>query len=66
MKIIIIKERVVRKKLPPIESALLVEDNGSPDGGRIVARITRYEEAIAVCRAMGWEVTDDEFVSEGD
>jgi hypothetical protein len=41
--------------------AMLIEDNGTQDGGRIVGTIERYEDAVAICKAMGWKITEDAF-----
>lgn len=40
---------------------MLIEDDGSPDGKRIVARLYDHAEALAVCKAMGWTITDDAY-----
>ena len=61
MNVLLIKETVRRNKKPPQDTALIVEDNGTEDGGRIIARVTRYEDAVAIVKAMWWKITSDEF-----
>jgi len=58
MKVIIETEGRERK-------ALLIEDDGTPDGGRIIGRIERHDEALAICKAMNWQITDDAFLLRG-
>lgn len=40
---------------------LIVEDNGTEDGGRIIGRIMRHDDAIKIAQAMNWTVTYDDF-----
>lgn len=56
MKVILIRERLNNR-----DSVLIIEDDGTPDGGRAICRVSRYPEARAICAAMGWQITDDEF-----
>ncbi|MGV0949256.1 MAG: hypothetical protein ACOYB3_01195 [Azonexus sp.] len=40
---------------------MLIEDDGSQDGGKIVLRAYDYQVALAVCKAMGWTITSDAY-----
>ena len=40
------------------ETWLLIEDNGTPDGGAILAEFRETANALTFCGAMGWETVD--------
>ncbi len=61
MKVLFLKETVRRSKQPPQDTVLIVEDNGTEDGGRIIARVTRYSDAVDIVKAMWWKITHNEF-----
>ena len=43
----------------PYKETSIIEDDGTDDGGRLIAKFGRYEEAKSVADNMGWVVTDD-------
>lgn len=61
MNVILIKEveRLAHRR--PVHVVLIVEDNGTEDGGRIIARVTRYADALAIVQAMEWNIISNEF-----
>jgi hypothetical protein len=61
MNVLFLKETVRRGKQPPLDTVLIVEDNGTEDGGRIIAKVTRYSDAVDIVKAMWWKITFNEF-----
>lgn len=43
-----------------VEKTLIIEDNGTDDGGRTIAICLLKADAVAIAAAMGWEITRDE------
>lgn len=46
-------------KRTQVERVLVVEDDGSDDGGRAIAKFWSRADAFAVAKAMGWIVSDE-------
>lgn len=59
MNVLFISERQQRA-VSNRRHVLIVEDDGTDDGGRIIGRIVRHDEAIEIARSMNWTITYDE------
>lgn len=46
-------------KRTQVERVLVIEDDGSEDGGREIARFWKRSDAFAVAKAMGWVVSNE-------
>lgn len=42
----------------PLTTWMLLEDNGTEDGGEVLAEFRAKEHAKIFCAAMGWEVSE--------
>jgi len=54
-----IKDHKQYAKCTKVCRVLIVEDDGSEDGGRTIAKVWRKTDANAIATAMKWEVTDE-------
>ena len=48
--------RLISKRTQ-VERVLVIEDDGSEDGGREIAKFWNRSDAVAVAEAMGWTVS---------
>ena len=65
MKAILYTERTLVKTYAKggrtvVEKTLIIEDNGTDDGGRTIAICPLKADAVAIAAAMGWKITRDE------
>lgn len=49
----------VHSKRTKVERVLIVEDDGTEDGGREIAKIFNRDDALAIVKAMNWNVTGE-------
>ena len=45
------------------QKTLMIEDDGTPDGRRIIATFPLAEDAVTVAKAMGWHTNENHVVS---
>ena len=46
-------------KRTKVERVLVIEDDGTDDGGRTIAKFWDRKDAFAVAEAMGWVVSNE-------
>jgi len=54
-----LKDHRIIEKRTLVERVLVLEDDGSEDGGRTIAKIWKRNDAYAIAKAVGWDVLDE-------
>lgn len=61
MNVILLRDKNPSRFGRSVETCVVIEDDGSEDGGKTLAECRGVEIARMLCAGAGWVVTDSEF-----